>query len=158
MGTCADNHPIAYQIARASSHQILEHLRQCASQFDPPLDQRVDLPQYAEKLVSRSVTLEAWCRERLVGLVAAYLNAQAEPPTAFVSSVSVLAAFRSQGIAKRLLHCCHREAKRLGIGTISLEVSPGSAAAVSLYSNLGYVIIAKEATKWSMQLDLGPDE
>ncbi|MCA9139315.1 MAG: GNAT family N-acetyltransferase [Planctomycetales bacterium] len=154
----AEKNPIRYEINHASEDAILEHLRKCSPHFRPPLQQRVDLADYAQKLASRSVTMESWADQQLVGLVAAYLNPDSDPPNAFISNVSVLPEYRSQGIAKRLLDRCHHEAGRRGIQTIRLEVTAENKPAIALYMNLGYFITGENEDNLSMQLDLGADQ
>ncbi|WP_372898506.1 GNAT family N-acetyltransferase [Stieleria sp.] len=148
---------VQYTISRATRVEILEHLEACSGQFQPPLADRVDLPSYAEKLFRRSVTWEAWHREKLVGLVACYLDLETQPAKAFVSNVSVLQAYRSQGIARQLMACCHREVMQRGVQEIALEVSAGNAPAIALYSKLGYRRSATKGQNVLMQLILGTD-
>lgn len=149
------NRPVSYRMSQAAQSQILEHLNACDEQFHPPLSQRVDLPDYASKLHSRAVTFEAWGGDQLVGLVAAYLNHESAPTTAFVSSVSVLSDYRSRGIGRHLLTDCHREARNRGIQKVSLEVSPASRHAIDLYLNLGYCVATEHDNHLLMTLDLG---
>ncbi|PAY15798.1 hypothetical protein CKO51_29995 [Rhodopirellula sp. SM50] len=148
---------VQYTISRATRVEIQEHLEACSGQFRPPLADRVDLPSYAGKLFRRSVTWEAWHREKLVGLVACYLNLETQPAKAFVSSVSVLQAYRSQGIASQLMAHCHREVMQRGAQEIALEVSAGNVPAIELYSKLGYRRSATEGQNVLMQLILGTD-
>ncbi|MDV6029122.1 MAG: GNAT family N-acetyltransferase [Phycisphaera sp. RhM] len=148
---------VQYTISRATRVEILQHLEACSGQFRPPLADRVDLPSYAEKLFRRAVTWEAWHQEKLVGLVACYLNQETRPAKAFVSNVSVLQAYRSQGIARQLMAHCHREVMQRGAQEIALEVSTENVAAIKLYSKLGYRRSAIKGHNVLMQLILGTD-
>ena len=148
------NQPVAYTTARATTAQILEHLRACSDQFCPPLDERVDLPTYAQKLFKHAINFEAWCGDSLVGLVAVYLNSERVPTTAFVSNVSVLSEFRSKGIGRQLLSECHREVSRQGAATISLEVSAENRFAIEWYSKIGYTLISGESETFEMRYEL----
>ncbi len=148
---------VQYTISRATRVEILEHLKACSGQFRPPLADRVDLPSYAEKLFRRAVTWEAWHRSKLVGLVACYLNQETQPAKAFVSNVSVLQAYRSQGIARQLMTRCHRDIMQRGAHEIALEVLAENAPAIELYSKLGYSRSADNGQNVLMQLILGTD-
>ncbi|QEF98680.1 putative acetyltransferase [Stieleria maiorica] len=141
-----------YQIGHATSAEILKHLQACSAQFRPPLTDRVDLPQYAKKLFSRSVTFEAWRGKKLIGLVACYVDQQAQPASAFVSNVSVLWEYRSKGIARRLMLRCHDEVEQRGVQVISLEVSDNNVPAIGLYTKLGYIKTATNSSDLLMQL------
>jgi ribosomal protein S18 acetylase RimI-like enzyme len=114
------------------------HLRACDPDFVRALERRVDLTSYAQKLASRAVTLEAWQGERLVGLVAVYLNDPAGR-RGYVSSVSVLPGWAGRGIARSLMERCLKEARRLGYEELSLEVDPQNARATRLYAALGFL-------------------
>lgn len=149
---------VQYTISRATRVEILEHFETCSGQFRPPLADRVDLPSYAEKLFRRSVTWEAWHQAKLVGLVACYVNQETHPVKAFVSNVSVLQAYRSQGIARQLMADCHREVMQRGVQEIALEVSAENVPAIELYSKLGYRRSASKGQDVLMQLILGTDE
>ncbi|QDV45126.1 putative acetyltransferase [Stieleria neptunia] len=148
---------IRYTISQATGADILEHLQACSGQFRPPLAERVDLPTYAEKLFNHSVTFEAWHASKLIGLVASYVNQQTQPPSAFVSNVSVMTEYRSQGIARRLMCRCHDDVKQRGVQTIALDVSAENVPAIGLYSKLGYLRFDKDGANVVMQLNLGID-
>lgn len=145
---------IRYEVSKATTGQILAHLLACSDQFHPPLAARVDLPAYSEKLHRHSVRSEAWAGGELVGLVATYMNSDANPPTAFVSNVSVLANFRGCGIGESLLRQGHRQAISRQMQRSELEVSATSLAAVALYGKLGYVQKRYRGESMVMQLEL----
>ena len=146
---------IQFSIGTASLSQIERHLKLCSADFIPPLADRVQLDSYSKKLFSKSTTFEAWRDKRLVGLLAAYMNENGR--SAFISSVSVLPSFRSQGIANRLLDQCHLEAKCRGLQTIALEVSKTNTPAILLYKKHGYALVAKDPSTHMGQLRLGTD-
>jgi ribosomal protein S18 acetylase RimI-like enzyme/SAM-dependent methyltransferase len=121
----------------ADARAVEVHLRDCDSDFDPPLSQRVDITSYAVRLVEKAVRLEAWNDGRLVGLVAAYANTGAGG-SAFITNVSVLPSFRGRGLAERLVASALAHLKGQGFARVELEVGRGAAAAISLYRKLGF--------------------
>jgi ribosomal protein S18 acetylase RimI-like enzyme len=122
---------------QADPGTIEVHLRACDADFDPPLSQRVDLSVYAARLVERAVRFEAWSDGRLVGMVAAYANA--EPGgSAFITNVSVLPSHRGRGLARRLVTTGLAHLQALGFRRVELEVGRGGAAAIALYRKLGF--------------------
>ena len=70
---------------RATDEDIARHLRLCDTDFVPALSTRVQIPEYAEKLVSHAVRFEAWQHGILVGLIAAYCNDR-ENDRAYITS------------------------------------------------------------------------
>ena len=113
---------IEFLLNKASAEQIAEHLLRCDSDFVPPLSGRVEIKDYAEKIATTAIRFEAWPGGALVGLVAAYCNDQ-DKHIAYITSVSVLRAWMSNGIAARLVGQCVEHAKTLGMRQISLEVA-----------------------------------
>ena len=61
---------VHYRANTASTVQIAEHLLCCDPDFVPKLSERVDIPDYAEKIVNKATRFEAWSNGTLVGLVA----------------------------------------------------------------------------------------
>ena len=65
---------VIYSVNESNEAEVLEHLRLCEMDFVPPLTDRVDLNEYAKKLIDKSIRYEAKTDSHLVGLVAAYIN------------------------------------------------------------------------------------
>jgi ribosomal protein S18 acetylase RimI-like enzyme/2-polyprenyl-3-methyl-5-hydroxy-6-metoxy-1,4-benzoquinol methylase len=128
-----------YVLNKASAAQIADHLLHCDADFVPPLSGRVEINDYARKIVSKATRFEAWSGSTLVGLVAAYCNDQ-ENRIAYISSVSVLRAWTGKGIASRLMSQCIEHAKASGMRQIGLEVAGDNTPAIKLYEKGGFEI------------------
>ncbi len=128
---------VEFLLNKASAAQIAEHLLRCDANFVPPLSGRVEINDYAQKIASKATRFEAWSGGTLVGLVAAYCNDH-EKHIAYITSVSVLRAWTSNGIAARLVGRCVEHAKALGMRQISLEVASDNAPAIRLYEKSGF--------------------
>jgi ribosomal protein S18 acetylase RimI-like enzyme len=129
---------IEYLSNRATEAEIVEHLSRCDADFLPALSGRVEINDYAKKIVSKATRLEAWSGGTLIGLVAAYCNDQ-ERRIAYITSVSVLRDWTGKGIAARLMKQCIEYAKALEMRQISLEVASDNAPALMLYEKSGFV-------------------
>ncbi len=125
-----------YSRNRANSDEILRHLQKCDESFVPPLSERVDLEEYAEKLAFRAHRVEAWSASRLVGLVAIYFN---KGRAAFITNVSVCPDLVRQGLARKLIWTAASDARAENCPAVELEVNTGAAAARALYGDLGFV-------------------
>lgn len=123
--------------SKAKLEDIVHHLRRCNDLFYPPLNSYVNIENYARKLHNFSITYEAWDDNRLVGLVATYLNDKGKR-NGFISNVSVEHCYQGQGIAKSLLIKVIKYAKELGFSSLVLEVETQNEAALKLYSTLGF--------------------
>lgn len=147
------NAAIKYLLNKASTAQIGEHLLRCDTDFVPPLSGRVEIVDYAQKIASKAIRLEAWSGGMLVGLAAAYCNDQ-EKRIAYITSVSVLREWTKNGIAARLVGQCIEHAKVSGMRLISLEVMEDNAPAIGLYEKSGFVAGKTNASFITMSLDL----
>lgn len=125
-------------INHADRAELEVHLTHCDSSFVPPLTDRVNIQHYAEKLIDKSLRFEAWHREQLIGLIAVYCNDPSKL-TAFITSVSVLPAWRGHGIAANLLANCLDHVRQLGFAVLKLEVDSRNQTAVALYRKHGFV-------------------
>lgn len=123
---------------KASQREIAEHLLLCDADFVPPLSDRVDLNDYAQKIARKAMRFEAWSNDTLVGLVAAYCNDQMNH-IAYITSVSVLKAWTGKGIATRLVHHCIEYARAMGMRQVRLEVACDNKQAVRLYAKSGFI-------------------
>ncbi|MEO5942089.1 MAG: GNAT family N-acetyltransferase [Ferruginibacter sp.] len=123
---------IKYNIGTATEMDVASHLTSCNSLFVPPLSQKLTIKDYAKKIVENSVTFEAWSREELVGLVAAYFNNK-EEREGYITNVSVVKDFGGQGIANTLLNNCIDYAIQNKFVSIALEVTKESNGAIALY-------------------------
>ena len=135
----------------ATAAAIADHLRACNSSFVPPLGARVEIEDYAAKLVARAERFEAWSNDRLVGLLAAYCN-DPERKLAFVTSVSVLPAWYGQGVASRLLRACIEQVRHGRFERIELEVDARNSAATLLYEKHGFAVTCTRDQKQTLQL------
>jgi ribosomal protein S18 acetylase RimI-like enzyme len=131
---------ITYKINNAKLEKIIEHLTVCNSHFIPPLSSKVSIEDYAKKLLINAERYEAWMFDRLVGLVAVYMNNPMKEK-AFITNVSVLPDCTGRGIAANLINESISKTRAEGFGKIMLEVSNSNFAAINLYKKLNFEII-----------------
>jgi ribosomal protein S18 acetylase RimI-like enzyme len=126
---------IVYKLNTASEDNILTHLNVCNNQFVPALNTRVSLDAYAKKMANFAILFEAWLDEKLIGMVAMYLNEQKH---GYITNVSVYNKYRGKGIAKQIFVNLLEYTKTNNISEIKLEVSTINVAAINLYKNFGF--------------------
>ena len=144
---------LEFGLNRASGAELAEHLARCDADFLPPLSTRVEIADYARKMIAQAARFEAWSGGRLVGLVAMYCNDQ-ERRIAYITSVSVLHEWTSKGIATRLMGQCIDHAEKSGMWQVSLEVANDNKPAISLYEKNGFVVRQPNAPFVTMDLCL----
>ncbi len=135
---------IDYEITsnKSGAASVEAHLRDCDNRFSPRLSERVDLGNYARKLAMLADRFEAWDEDRLVGLVAAYLN-KPQSHQGFVSSVSVCCDAEGTGIASELMRNCIQLAREKGCESLGLEVSECDQRTQIFYHKHGFVFSGK---------------
>lgn len=140
----------------ASVSEISAHLVECSPGFIPPLDQSVDIQDYASKIFEKSITFEAWSNNSLVGLLAAYLN-DTRTMRGYITNVSVTKAHMGEGIASRLLRRCISYAKRHRFREIRLEVHRENDPAIQLYRKFGFTEVRDVDQTLLMRLVISSD-
>lgn len=148
---------IRYAVNQASADDVFGHLQVCAPHFVSPLDWRVDVRSYADKIVDKAMRFEAWAGSTLVGLVAMYCNGTVTGK-GFVTNVSVLPDWGGQGVAGALMTQCLAHAKGIRLQQIELEVEAANAAAIHLYAKNGFTPVGTSHLVVKMKLDLPPEE
>jgi ribosomal protein S18 acetylase RimI-like enzyme len=126
-----------YTINTATEKQILAHLKRCNDNFSPPLNERVVLHEYSNKIFEKSITFEAWEKGSLIGLVSAYFNDK-ENRTGFITNVSTNNKYKRRGIATKLLNMCINYAQQHNFAEIDLEVAQNNNTAIQLYEINGF--------------------
>lgn len=143
---------VEFYLNKATEAQITNHFLLCDADFVPKLSERVEITNYANKIVDRAMRFEAWVDGMLVGLVAAYCNDN-EHLTAYITSVSVLKVWQGRGVASQLIQQCIGRVKLLGFKNIELEVDSVNVAAVRLYEKMNFMINRMNDRTMIMQLN-----
>jgi ribosomal protein S18 acetylase RimI-like enzyme len=129
---------IIFKIKTASAKEIFTHLKECDYDFVPPLSDKVNLMEYAQKLFKKSITFEAWSNKRIIGLIAAYLS-KADDLSVFITNVSVIQEYKRCGIASTLMRNCIFYVLNHNLTTILLQVDKNNIAAIEFYNTFGFV-------------------
>lgn len=124
---------IIYCHNNSSKEEIFCHLKVMSPHFSIPLEGRVSIDSYADKLFVKAEREEAYIDGFLVGLVAYYVNDR----RAFVSNVSVLPKYVGHGIGKKLLNQMKQYLKIKDVYVISMEVADNENI-VNFYRNNGF--------------------
>ncbi len=132
---------IEYKINSANLDDVLSHLNHCNNQFIPPLSSRVSLDNYAKKITENAILFEGWAEEKLVGMVAMYLN---DDNHGYITNVSVYKEFGGKGIAKQIFVNLIGYSKLNNISELKLEVNSINFVAINLYKYFGFEILEEK--------------
>jgi ribosomal protein S18 acetylase RimI-like enzyme len=141
---------------RATHEEIARHLRRCDTDFVPALSARVQIPEYAEKLVSHAARFEAWQHGILAGLIAVYCDDR-ENRGAYITSVSVLTELRHHGVGACLLRRCLEYLNGREFTYVELEVDSTNHEAIRLYERFGFQAVRADGQATIMCLKMGKE-
>jgi len=138
----------------ANNLTITEHLRACDTFFVPSLSERLNIGDYADKILFQAERFEAWFGHNLVGLVAVYCNAP-NKNTAFITSVSVLPSWQGKRIGAAILDQCISHVRELGFKRLELEVAKNNQPAIALYERRKFVVVSngEDMVKMAMEYE-----
>ena len=144
---------LKYTEGMASEQEIYFHLIKCNENFITPLEKKVNIHEYSNKIFQKAVTFEAWSADTLVGLVAAYYN-DPDGQSGYVTNVSVTGPYMRKGIASILINRCIDYAKRNSFRSIGLEVAKVNHQAIDLYRKFRFKEFEDKHTSIFMKLDI----
>lgn len=132
-----------YSIKTASFQDkeiVTSFLAEISGDFPIPLDRKVEIPSYVEKLLSLGIVYIAIeDGGKVCGAAAGYANDE-ERMTAFLSVIAVSRHARGGGTARALLHAFERGALERGMCSVVLETHCTNARAINFYRRCGFTI------------------
>ena len=142
---------VKFYLNKATKAEITNHLLLCDTDFIPQLSERVEISNYANKIVDSAMRFEAWVDGALIGLVAVYCN-DYEHLTAYITTVSVLKVWQGRGVASQLMQQCIKTVTLLGFKNIELEVDSFNKGAIRVYEKMNFMINRTSGQTSFMQL------
>ena len=106
--------------------------------FQPTLSSRVDIKNYAQKLICNAIIFKAYKTSQIIGLVACYAN-DSSKTNAYIPFIAVDRDFRGYGIGETLLSKLLDELKNYNFKKLSLTVRKNSDA-FYFYKKVGFDI------------------
>jgi len=127
------------------TNKFHEFLRTVDEDFPTPLSARVNLTEYAEKLIRNAFVSVSIRNNKIIGCVAIYCN-DTDNLFAYIPLVAVTKTFRGHHISKALMQCAITFAKDNGFKTIGLHTE--NTIALNLYISLGFKIVEDSNRKY----------
>ena len=120
------------------ANRIANFLARNSSCFIPPLCERINLFDYANKLSQKAVNIFLIYEKNDVGHAGFYVN---KPPSAFLSTFCIDYAFKGMSLGKKLLLEVIVSCKKHHCKTIYLEVSLKNQIAQKFYLSKNFIIV-----------------
>lgn len=148
-----ERNEITYRLKTATEKDIRLHLKECNDNFLPPLNERVNINEYAEKIFEKAITFEAWKNNILIGLIAAYFSNK-QSHSGFITNVSVTKKNMGLGITSKLLINCIEYARKNGFKEIQLEVNKENIQAINFYKKFNFIHCDTNAETMVMKFEI----
>lgn len=124
----------------------LEHvLFQVNTDFDPPLQEWVDIKEYACKMASNAVCWLAYCNDEVVGFAACYVNKS--PLFSFWTMLAIRKEYRNRMIALQIEPLIISYCREYGSSGLKAEVDPRHIDLIKLHRHFGFVPIGEHSNE-----------
>lgn len=119
--------------------QLIDFLFAIDKDFPIPLSDKVNIAEYAEKLMDKADLVAEIEEDRIKGLAAGYTENIIDN-SAYIALVGVQDKFRGQGIAKQLVKTFIKLCQEKNIHSINLYTHQTNVPAIKMYGALGFEI------------------
>ena len=140
-------------IENKTQAEILKYFKSNSRVFFEPLDNRVNIDEYARKLAKFSTQFWLYDEGSLVGFMAAYLN-DTSSKIAYISTISVIKSYQGKGGGKLLINNLIQLAARKKFYKIRLEVAANNSKAIRFYRKQGFYLFMKKDESYIMEKPL----
>jgi 1-aminocyclopropane-1-carboxylate deaminase/D-cysteine desulfhydrase-like pyridoxal-dependent ACC family enzyme/ribosomal protein S18 acetylase RimI-like enzyme len=145
-----DEYPLSHE-------RLVEILKEFGDLFPDPLQRRVDLYNYAKKLIKFADLQVALVNQEIVGFLAVYANNK-QTHVAHIPLIAILKRYQRIGIGKVMLSRTIALARQRKMKHIWLSVMKENSAAIQFYHSIRFVIRSEKGQKYSMERDLSIEE
>ena len=118
---------------------LIDFLFTIDKDFPIPLSDKVNIVEYAEKLMDKADLVVDMEKDSIRGLVAGYTENIIDN-SAYIALVGVRDEFRGQGIAKQLVTTFIEMCREKSIQSINLYTHQTNTSAIKMYETLGFEI------------------
>lgn len=139
---------ILFKINTLKKTEITKHLNKCIGELFAESISKMYLNDLANKIYLNAITFEAWDKDKLVGMISAYINSRSKE--GFINHVYVEKDYRRKGLSKILLSKCISYSDDKNFKTLSLEVSEYNYKAIKLYNFFNFNQVSKTKGKIKM--------
>lgn len=131
---------------KPNSLELINFLTDIDDYFSPPLSNRVDLQEYAEKIIKLSEIYSVKDNNEIIALVSTYLNNN----SAYITLFAIKKNFHGQGISYKLFDFLRKKIKEKSIDELKLEVYKNNIRAIRFYQKLDFNIVSENKSSYFM--------
>lgn len=128
---------------RITIEELKQSLREIDKDFVPSLSERVNIDEYAGRMMSRAMFVVERDQNKVIkGMVAVYVDDE-KSPNGFITHVATNKEYRNQGVAKRLMVRTMSYCQKAG--KTGVDLCTYNPVALSLYKKLGFEVVSQSA-------------
>lgn len=118
--------------------KLLNFLEEVDKDFPIPLSKKVNLSQYAQKVLDEGIVLAALDNFEIIGVLTGYINDK-KNKTGFISLLGVSKNRKSEGVGSELLQVMINYASYNGMEKIFLNTHIENKGAIFFYEKRGFI-------------------
>lgn len=124
----------------------LEHILMLINlDFTPPLEDWVNIADYARKMAENAVCWLAFCNDEVVGFAACYVNKS--PLYSFWTMLAIRKEYRNRMIALQIEPLIIAYCREQGSSGVKAEVDPRHVDLIKLHRYFGFIPIAEHTNE-----------
>jgi ribosomal protein S18 acetylase RimI-like enzyme len=147
------NDRVSFNRLQKSKNTIISYLNENAENFTPPLQERIDILSFSEKLFKNAIQFWAEHDDRLVSFAGCYFNCP-NKEFGFISTISVIKSYQNLGIGTLLLDKIIEFAKENQFREVRLEVYCYNKQAIQFYLAYGFKKIEIRKNKFFLSFNI----
>ncbi|WP_148705586.1 GNAT family N-acetyltransferase [Methanosarcina siciliae] len=118
--------------SKSSSKEVENYFNKMCPYFIPPLDEKVDINKYSNKLIQNADCVFIQNHRKNIGFLAIYTN-DYSGKIAFISCISIIPEYQGTGISQKLIDFSIEHSRKKGMKSIRLEVDKNNTRAINFY-------------------------
>jgi glycosyltransferase involved in cell wall biosynthesis len=140
-----------FKINTLSENNLYSYLKKISNSFEPSLELQVcNLKDYASKIKNNAYIIESYFINKLVGILAIYLNSD----TAYITHISISPKYQKFGLGSKMLEIAIKKTRELNYDEIKLECHKNNQKALSFYKKNGFKIEETNKDKYLLKYTL----
>lgn len=133
--------------------EVFEYLQKVDKDFPQPLSDRVDLFEYAKKMIDNGIVVLEKDRDKIMAMGVVYAN-DYDTGEAYWSMLSVCSEYSGRGLGKKIMNKICDICKEKGFKIVTLHTNISNTVAFRMYENRGFKVCERDGDRVKMSLNL----
>ncbi len=135
---------ITYSLIKVESrNDLIKFIHSVDNDFEPALGKRVNINEYADKVLNNGYCYAAFDGQSIVGAIMFYCNDQIYKK-AYITLIGVVTEYRRMDIGRNLMRMAVKKSTKNGMERIGVHTRESNDISIRLYKNMGFEILCKD--------------